>query len=42
MKKFFAMLALTLTFAAVAGSASPKKDLPVPECFPCLPGSTRS
>jgi hypothetical protein len=35
MKKIFAMLVLTLTFAAVAGSA---KDLPVPCCFPCSPG----
>lgn len=36
MKKFFAMLVLTLTFAAVAGSA---KDLPAPQCLPCTPGS---
>jgi hypothetical protein len=36
MKKLFAMLVLTLTFAAVAGSA---KDLPAPCCFPCAPGS---
>jgi hypothetical protein len=35
MKKLFAMLALTLTFAAVAGTASPKKDLPIPGCYPC-------
>jgi hypothetical protein len=39
MKKLFAMIVLTLTFAAVAGSAAPTKDLPVPECFPCAPGS---
>jgi hypothetical protein len=38
MKKFFAMLVLTLTFAAVAGSAA-QKDLPTPECYPCT-GST--
>ena len=38
MKKLFATLVLTLTFAAVAGSVTPK-DLPVPECFPCSPGS---
>ena len=35
MKTFFAMLALTLTFAAVAGTAAPKKDLPIPGCYPC-------
>jgi hypothetical protein len=35
MKKIFAMLALTMTFAAVAGSAAPKKDLPTPICYPC-------
>jgi hypothetical protein len=34
MKKLFAMLVLTLTFAAVAGSAVPK-DLPLPGCLPC-------
>jgi hypothetical protein len=34
MKKIFAMIALTLTFAAVAGSAAPK-DMPVPNCLPC-------
>jgi hypothetical protein len=34
MKKLFAMLVLTLTFAAVAGSAAPK-DLPAPGCLPC-------
>ena len=37
MKKLFAMLALTFTFAMVAGSAAPK-DLPTPECFPCCGG----
>jgi hypothetical protein len=35
MKKIMAMFALALTFAAVAGSAAPKKDLPIPTCFPC-------
>jgi hypothetical protein len=34
MKKLLAMLALTLTFAAVAGSAAPK-DMPFPNCLPC-------
>ncbi len=34
MKKLFAMIVLTLTFAAVAGSAAPK-DMPIPNCFPC-------
>lgn len=34
MKKLLAMIALTLTFAAVAGSATPK-DMPPPNCFPC-------
>ena len=34
MKKLLAMIALTLTFAAVVGSAAPK-DLPAPGCFPC-------
>jgi hypothetical protein len=37
MKKLFAMLVLTLTFAAVAGSA---KDLPAPCCYPCTPGGS--
>jgi hypothetical protein len=36
MKKIFAMIALTLTFAAVAGSAAPKMDMPVPNCYPCV------
>jgi hypothetical protein len=35
MKKLLAMLALTLTFAAVASSAAPKKDMPIPTCYPC-------
>jgi len=35
MKKIFAMLALALTFAAVAGSQQPKKDAPMPKCYPC-------
>jgi hypothetical protein len=35
MKKLFAMLALALTFAAVAGSQESKKDLPLPKCYPC-------
>lgn len=39
MKKLYAMLVLTLTFAAVAGSATPKKDLPTPECYPCTKGT---
>jgi hypothetical protein len=34
MKKIFAMIALTLTLAAVAGSPAPK-DLPIPNCYPC-------
>jgi len=34
MKKLLAMIALTLTFAAVAGSAAPR-DMPTPNCFPC-------
>jgi hypothetical protein len=34
MKKLFAMIALTLTFAAVAGAAAPK-DMPTPNCYPC-------
>jgi hypothetical protein len=34
MKKLLAMLALTLTFAAVAGTAA-QKDLPTPPCYPC-------
>jgi hypothetical protein len=39
MKKLYAMMILTLTLAATAGSATPKKDLPTPECFPCSSGS---
>jgi hypothetical protein len=35
MKKVLAMIALTLTFAAVASSAAPQKDLPIPTCLPC-------
>jgi hypothetical protein len=35
MKKLLAMLALTLTFAAVASSAAPTKDMPIPTCYPC-------
>jgi hypothetical protein len=38
MKKFFSMMVLTLTFAAVAGTVAPQ-DLPYPPCFPC---STRA
>lgn len=34
MKKVLAMLALAMTFAAVAGSAAPK-DVPFPGCYPC-------
>ncbi len=34
MKKVFAMLVLTLTFAAVAGTSAPK-DMPSPQCYPC-------
>jgi hypothetical protein len=34
MKKILAMMALTLAFAAVAGSAAPQ-DLPIPTCLPC-------
>jgi hypothetical protein len=34
MKKLLAMMVLTLTFAAVAGTSAPK-DLPMPDCFPC-------
>lgn len=34
MKKIFAMIALTLTLAAIAGSTAPK-DLPIPNCYPC-------
>jgi hypothetical protein len=34
MKKALAMIALTLTFAVVAGSAAPK-DMPIPTCYPC-------
>ena len=32
MKKIFAILLLSMTLAAVCGSA---KDLPIPCCFPC-------
>jgi hypothetical protein len=41
MKKFLVMLALTMTFAAVAGSAATSKDMPFPGCYPCdaNPGS---
>jgi len=39
MKKLFAMMVLTLTLAAVTGSATPRKDLPTPECFPCTGGT---
>lgn len=35
MKKILAMLALTFAFAAIAGSATPQKDLPIPTCLPC-------
>jgi hypothetical protein len=35
MKKIFAMIALTLTFAAVAGSVAPQTDMPIPNCYPC-------
>jgi hypothetical protein len=38
MKKIFAMIALTLTFAAVAASAAPSAlppCMPIPNCFPC-------
>lgn len=35
MKKLLAMLALTLTFAVVAGSATSTNDLPIPGCYPC-------
>jgi hypothetical protein len=35
MKKFFSMLFLTVTFAAVAGTA---KDMPTPQCYPCCGG----
>lgn len=35
MKKIFAMIALTLTLAVVAGSAAPKGDMPIPSCLPC-------
>jgi len=35
MKKLMALLVLALTFAAVGGSAQPKKDLPIPGCLPC-------
>lgn len=34
MKKLFAMLLLSLTFAAVAGSTA-TKELPMPTCLPC-------
>jgi hypothetical protein len=34
MKKLLAMLALTLTFATVAGTAT-QKDMPPPPCYPC-------
>jgi hypothetical protein len=33
MKKFFAMLILTLTFAAIAGAEPP--CMPLPGCLPC-------
>jgi len=37
MKKIFAMMALTLTLAAVAGSAASALPpcMPVPNCLPC-------
>jgi hypothetical protein len=35
MKKLLAMIALTLTFAAIAGSTAPQTDMPIPNCFPC-------
>jgi len=34
MKKLFAMLVLTMTFAAVAATVTPQ-DLPYPTCLPC-------
>jgi len=37
MKKFFAMLFLTFTFAAAVNAAPP--CMPKPCCFPCAPGS---
>jgi hypothetical protein len=40
MKKLFAMMALVLTFAAVAGAAAPTRDLPMPGCLPCTPSGT--
>jgi len=39
MKKLFATMALALTFAVLAGSATPQTDMPGPTCYPCTPGS---
>jgi hypothetical protein len=39
MKNLFAMFALTLTLATVIASAAPQKDIPIPICYPCDPGT---